>query len=236
MKEQVKVLKQVELLGHQFTIYGTAGNPLFLAKEVANIILSGEVGNGAVARITKLVDFFEKRKCVVKGKKQVLCMLTLQGVYEVISFWQKHYQKSCFVLNSYLMSVFGKPNPKEKITQVTNKEILTLKGNTVIRRKVVAKTSVGEKQPIVAIDNTEPKKKVLSELESISVPKEAAELIRAIQDDEETAKDYLLDAICGLIEVMYEPEDPERVYEMKDLFPLWQMARQRKLIYALQVH
>lgn len=90
MKEQVKVLKQVELLGHQFTIYGTVGNPLFLAKEIANIILSRKVGNGAVARIVKPVDFFEKRKCVIKGKKQVLCMLTLHGVYEVISFWQKH--------------------------------------------------------------------------------------------------------------------------------------------------
>ena len=49
-----------------------------------------------------------------------------------------------------------------------------------------------------------------------------------------SAKDYLLEAICGLIEVMYDPEDIERFYAMKDLFPLYQMARQRNLINALQ--
>lgn len=49
-----------------------------------------------------------------------------------------------------------------------------------------------------------------------------------------SAKDYLLEAICGLIEVMYDPEDIERFYAMKDLCPLYQMARQRNLINALQ--
>ncbi len=49
-----------------------------------------------------------------------------------------------------------------------------------------------------------------------------------------SAKDYLFEAICRLIEVMYDPENPEREYEMKDLFPLYQMAGQRKLINALQ--
>lgn len=68
MNEQVKVLKQVELLGHQFTVYGTAGNPLFLAKEIANVILDGKMSNGATARLTKGVDFFEKRKCIIKSK------------------------------------------------------------------------------------------------------------------------------------------------------------------------
>ena len=51
-----------------------------------------------------------------------------------------------------------------------------------------------------------------------------------------SAKDYLFEAICRLIEVMYDPESPEREYEMKDLFPLYQMAGQRKLIHALQTH
>lgn len=81
MNEQVKVLKRVELLGHQLTIYGAAGNPLFLAKEVANIILDGKVDKGAVARITKPVNYFEKGKFIFNntGKKQALCMLTLSG-------------------------------------------------------------------------------------------------------------------------------------------------------------
>ena len=237
MNEQVRVLKQVELLGHQFTFYGTASNPLFLAKEVAKIILDGKMSKGATARITKPVDYFEKRKCVITGdNKKVLCMLTLTGVYEIISFWSKHYKHATFALNSYLISEFGKPAPKEKITQVSNKESITQKGNTVIRRKVVEKTSVGKKQPAVVIAKEASDKKPAIGMESISIPKNAAKIIKDIQEERSSTKDYLLEAICSLIDVMYDPEDMERVYEMKDLFPLYQMASQRKLIYALQTH
>lgn len=163
-------------------------------------------------------------------------MLTLAGVYEVISFWSKHYKNAAFALNSYLISEFGKPAPKEKVTQVSSKESIMTKGNTVIRSKVVAKTSIGKKQPKIVISKQSEKEKVVCKLENISVPKEAAEIIRNIQDERMSAKDYLLEAICSLIEVMYDPQDPEREYEMKDLFPLYQMAGQRKLINALQTH
>lgn len=238
MNEPVKVLKRVELLGHQLTIYGTAGNPLFLAKEVANIILDGKMTNGATARITKPVDYFEKRKCVIeeKGKKQTLCMLILTGVYEVISFWSKHYKRATFTLNNYLISEFGKPAPKEKVTQVSNKESVTTKGNIVIRSKVVAKTSIGKKQPTAIISNPVHEAKSINGLENVSIPKKAADIIKEMQDPLMSAKDYLLEAICSLIEVMYDPQNPEREYEMKDLFPLYQMAGQRKLINALQTH
>lgn len=240
MNEQVKVLKQVELLGHQFTIYGTAGNPLFLAKDVANIIFGNDRDQGTNARIVRGVDYFEKQTCIIVegGVKRKLCMLSLRGVYEVISMWSKKYHQTCFTLNSYLVAEFGKPTPKERVTQVTNKESLTTKGDTVIRSKVIAKTSIGKKQPTVVVDNASPKTIQRSgvSLECISVPKEAAEQIRLLQDEKMSAKDYLLEAICRMIEVMYNPEDVERLYAMKDLFPLYQMAGQRKLINALQTH
>ena len=38
MAAQIQVLKQTELLGHQFTVYGTAENPMFLAREIAKCI------------------------------------------------------------------------------------------------------------------------------------------------------------------------------------------------------
>ena len=103
MNEQVKVLKQVELLGHQFTIYGTAGNPLFLAKDVANIIFGNDRDQGTNARIVRGVDYFEKQTCIIVegGVKRKLCMLSLRGVYEVISMWSKKYHQTCFTLNSY---------------------------------------------------------------------------------------------------------------------------------------
>lgn len=236
MKEQVNVLKQVELLGHQFTVYGTAGNPLFLAKDVANIIFGNDRDQGTNARVVRWVDYFEKQTCIIVegGVKRKLCMLSLQGVYEVISVWSKKYHQTCFTLNSYLVAEFGKPTPKERVTQVTNKESLTIKDDTVIRSKVIAKTSIGKKQPTVVVDNASPKKKFDDAFESISIPKEAAKLIRDMQNPMMSAKDYLFEAICRLIEVMYDPENPEREYEMKDLFPLYQMAGQRKLINALQ--
>lgn len=238
MNEQVRVLKQVELLGHQFTVYGTANNPLFLAKEVADIVFGKGRDKGTSARIVRGVDYFEKRTCVIveNGKNRKFCMLSLQGVYEVISFWKKYYPQSCFHLNSYIVSVFGKPLPKEKVTQVSNKESITTKGNTVIRSKVVAKTSIGKKQPTVMIEKQPNSKNVVIGMESISIPKKAAKIIKDIQEERSSTKDYLLEAICSLIDVMYDPEDMERVYEMKDLFPLYQMASQRKLIYALQTH
>lgn len=111
-----------------------------------------------------------------------------------------------------------------------------MKGDTVIRSKVVEKISVGKKPRTVVVSGESVKKKVADNLESISIPKAAAEIIRNIQDERMSAKDYLLEAICSLIEVMYDPQDSEREYEMKDLFPLYQMAGQRKLIYALQTH
>lgn len=38
LKHPIQVLSETELLGHKFTVYGTAENPLFLAKEVADCI------------------------------------------------------------------------------------------------------------------------------------------------------------------------------------------------------
>lgn len=238
MKEQVKVLKRVELLGHQFAVYGTAKNPLFLAKDLANIIFGDNRDRGTGARIVRGVDYFEKRTCIIVDGdvKRKLCMLSLRGAYEVISMWSKKYHQTCFTLNSYLISMFGKPAPKEKITQVTNKESLTRSGDTLIRSKITEKTTVGKKQPTVVISTEKPKEVLKNSLqrECISVPKEAAEIIKALQNEKMSAKDYLLEAICGLIEVMYDPENMERSYVMKDLFPLYQMARQRNLINALQ--
>lgn len=43
----IQVLKQTELLGRQFTVYGTAENPLFLAKDVAECIDYAKRSNGS---------------------------------------------------------------------------------------------------------------------------------------------------------------------------------------------
>lgn len=82
-KEIINVLKQTELLGHQFSVYGTAEEPLFLAKEVAECI---EYDTSSLNKFTAQVDEGEKvRKNVpTLGGSQEMWFLTEDGIYEVL--------------------------------------------------------------------------------------------------------------------------------------------------------
>ena len=79
----IKVLKQTELLGHQFTVYGTAENPLFLTKEIADII---EYSASNSNKLTNLVDRDEKVRNIITtlGGNQEVWLLTEDGLYEVL--------------------------------------------------------------------------------------------------------------------------------------------------------
>ena len=84
MENNLQVLKKSELLGHQFTIFGTTENPLFLAKEVADVI---EHSKADV--MVNLVDDDEKVKVnnlYVDGRTggQGVWMLTEDGLYEAL--------------------------------------------------------------------------------------------------------------------------------------------------------
>lgn len=82
---QIEVLKQTELCGHQFTVYGTAENPLFLAKEIAECI---EHSNITV--MLQTIDEEEKVKITPKQSLGDLVnykeynFLTEDGLYEVL--------------------------------------------------------------------------------------------------------------------------------------------------------
>lgn len=79
----IQVLKQTELLGHQFTVYGTAENPLFLTKEIADII---EYSASNSSKLTNLVDRDEKVRNIITtpGGNQEVWLLTEDGLYEVL--------------------------------------------------------------------------------------------------------------------------------------------------------
>lgn len=79
----IQVLKQTELLGHQFTVYGTIENPLFLAKEVAECI---EYNLSSVNKLANLVDDEEKVRNIfpTPGGNQEVWFLTEDGLYEVL--------------------------------------------------------------------------------------------------------------------------------------------------------
>lgn len=81
----IQVLKQTELIGHQFTVYGTAENPLFLAKEVAECI-----GHSNITVMLQTIDEDEKVKVSPKQSLGELVnykeynFLTEDGLYEVL--------------------------------------------------------------------------------------------------------------------------------------------------------
>ncbi len=82
MKEnQLEVLKQTELLGRQFTVYGTPDVPLFLANDVAEWI---EHSN--VTKMLNSIDEDEKltSQIVRAGQKRECNFLTEDGLYEIL--------------------------------------------------------------------------------------------------------------------------------------------------------
>lgn len=82
MKEtSIEVIKQTELLGHQFAVFGTPEEPLFKAKDVAECI---EHPN--ITMMLKLVDDDEKgvKECLTPGGNQRVWFLTEAGLYEVL--------------------------------------------------------------------------------------------------------------------------------------------------------
>ena len=86
--EPIQVLSETELLGHKFTVYGTAENPLFLAKEVAECLDYAKTSQGYydVSRMVGTVDEEEKdlRTIFVDGRNYEMWFLTEDGLYEVL--------------------------------------------------------------------------------------------------------------------------------------------------------
>ena len=69
----IQVLKQTELCGRQFTVYGTVEEPLFRAKDVAEVI-----NHNNISHMLSLVDDDEKgvTQFVTPGGNQQVWMLT----------------------------------------------------------------------------------------------------------------------------------------------------------------
>ena len=83
MAAQIQVLKQTELLGHQFTVYGTAENPMFLAREIAKCI---DYDKTSLNKLVASVDDDEKGRNIIPtpGGNQQVWFLTEGGLYEVL--------------------------------------------------------------------------------------------------------------------------------------------------------
>lgn len=77
----IKILNNQEVLGKQFAVYGDIDNPLFLAKDVANMI-----GHSNVSKMLSNVDDDEKvlTNSYTLGGSQEMWFLTEYGLYEVL--------------------------------------------------------------------------------------------------------------------------------------------------------
>ena len=81
MKNEIQVLKQTELLGRRLTVYGTMQEPLFLAKEVAELIEHSDVST-----MLRTVDEEEKltQTFFGSGQGREMWLLTENGLYEIL--------------------------------------------------------------------------------------------------------------------------------------------------------
>ncbi|WP_404482847.1 phage antirepressor KilAC domain-containing protein [Bacillus velezensis] len=79
--KQLQIIDQRELLGHEFKIYGTYEEPLFLAKDVATWI-----GHSNPHKMLSTVDEDEKLNelIVSAGQRREMLFLTEDGLYEVL--------------------------------------------------------------------------------------------------------------------------------------------------------
>lgn len=84
----VQVVKQEQVLGKEFKVYGDFGNPLFLAKDVAEWI---EYDVSSVNKMLASVDEDEKVRKIVPtlGGDQEMWLLTENGLYEVLMLSRK---------------------------------------------------------------------------------------------------------------------------------------------------
>lgn len=78
---ELQIINQQEVLGKNFTIYGTADEPLFLAKDVANWI-----EHSKPSIMIETVDDDEKLRETIftSGQRREMWFLTEDGVYEVL--------------------------------------------------------------------------------------------------------------------------------------------------------
>lgn len=75
----LEIIREQEVLGKDFKVYGTKENPLFLAKDVAEWI-----DNSNVTMMLKSVDEEEVTKQSLGGQQGICNFLTEDGLYEVL--------------------------------------------------------------------------------------------------------------------------------------------------------
>ncbi|MEN1893140.1 BRO family protein [Staphylococcus nepalensis] len=89
---ELKVLEQKDVLGNEFNIYGTAEEPLFLARDIAKWI---DYDKNSISKMLNTVEDDEKltRTLFLSGQKRNMWFLTEHGLYEILMQSRKQIAK-----------------------------------------------------------------------------------------------------------------------------------------------
>jgi len=139
------VLKQVEVLGHHLSIYGTWGTPLFVSKEVCVLTGYSPDASGVGCFVKPAADTDRPRGAVfVNGKAKQVSMLTLGGLKTVLERWQYAYPK-CKDVEDAVFSVLTTHTQPTSIP-MSDAEILA-------KAIVIAKRIIDEKNAAIRRQN-----------------------------------------------------------------------------------
>ena len=118
---ELQVIKEQEVLGREFKIYGTVQEPLFLAKDVASWIEHTDL-----SRMVNLVDDEEKlkRTLYVAGQNREMWFLTEDGLYEVLMQSRKPIAKQFKKQVKTILKELRKGNLKLQSTKEEKAQLL----------------------------------------------------------------------------------------------------------------
>lgn len=155
MNENAVVLKQTELLGQQFTVYGTKEEPLFLSKDVASMIEHSDVST-----MMRTVDDDEKllQTMFASGQKRQVWMLTENGLYEVLMQSRKPVAKEFKKGVKRILKEIRQNGGYIATTQEDSEETILAKAliiaqRTIEKQKAKIETIAHEKEKLKAENN-----------------------------------------------------------------------------------
>ena len=155
---ELKVIKQQEVLGKEFKVYGDFENPLFLAKDVANWIEHSDVST-----MLRVVDEDEKltQTMFVSGQNRNVWMVTEDGLYEILMRSDKpiakEFKKEVKTILKEVRKTGGyiATNENETDEEILAKAILV--ANRTIERKnqkiAELETKITKDEPLVEFAN-----------------------------------------------------------------------------------
>lgn len=134
MSNEITLIDQREVLGKDFAIYGDTENPLFLAKDVAELL-----GNKDVTSMLRNVDEDEKTLRFKRGDSRGIWCLTEDGLYETLMISRKPIAKDFKKQIKEILKAIRKTGhyetPEYKLMLAMNDRILSLEAKIDKRYK-----------------------------------------------------------------------------------------------------